>query len=142
MIKVAGLWEVGWNTPIKEAEQWEFPLRDYGVDEYIMSPVSGIGLSNPNVKEVAELGDYLQQQRANGYTIVFSDERAEQTLDSFTHPADNVIYVFGKASLSPMVAYGQPQDLSLKIMTKNNLGLLWPHQAAVLIMADRLRKGL
>lgn len=142
MIKVAGLWEVGWNTPIKEAEQWEFPLRDYGVDEYIMSPISGIGLSNPGVKEVADLGVYIAEQRALGYTIVFSDERATQTLDNFTHPADNVIYVFGKASLSPMVAYGQPQDLSLKIMTKNNLGLLWPHQAAVLIMADRLRKGL
>ena len=41
-VAVAGLWELGWNTPIKEADLWEFMLRDMGVNLWSMAPVSGI----------------------------------------------------------------------------------------------------
>ena len=67
MIKIAGLWELGWNTPIKEVEQWEFPLRDYGVDEFIMSPVSGI--SNNAVKEVPDSLMKMRQLRYQNLII-------------------------------------------------------------------------
>src|SRR3989304_5735220 len=67
-VKVAGLWERGWNTPIKEVELWEFPLRDFAVNEHIMVPVSGI--ENSYVTEVPNLGDWLLTRggrgRANG----------------------------------------------------------------------------
>lgn len=140
MIKVAGVWDFGWNTPIKEMELWEYPLKDYGVDEFIMSPVSGI--SNNYVTEVADFGLYINDHRNNGYTIVFLDEKASTTLENFVHPATNVLYVFGKAAFSPMTAYGQLTDTSLKIVTPNNMGNLWPHQAAVLVLNDRFIKGL
>lgn len=140
MIKVAGVWDFGWNTPIKEMELWEYPLKDYGVDEFIMSPVSGI--SNIYVTEVADLGLYINDHRNNGYTVVFLDEKASTTLENFVHPSDNVLYVFGKAAFSAMTAYGQPADTALKIVTPNNMGNLWPHQAAVLVLNDRFIKGL
>lgn len=139
MIKVAGVWDFGWNTPIKEMELWEYPLKDYNVDQFIMSPISGI--SNNYVIEVADLGSYIAEQRAQGYTIVFLDEKATTTLDNFIHPVDNVLYVFGKAMFSPMTAYGQSGDSTLKIITPNNMGNLWPHQAAVLVLNDRFVKG-
>lgn len=140
MIKVAGVWDFGWNTPIKEIELWEYPLKDYGVDEFIMSPVSGI--SNIYVTEVADLGLYINDHRNNGYTVVFLDEKASTTLENFVHPTDNVLYVFGKAAFSAMTAYGQSTDTALKIVTPNNMGNLWPHQAAVLVLNDRFIKGL
>ena len=137
---MAGMWEVGWNTPIKEAEQWEFPLRDFGIDEFVMSPVSGI--QNAAVKEVANMETFLDEQRAANYTIVFVDESASDNLTDFQHPLDNVVYVFGRASLSPMVAFSKPGDLKVKIPTKRNQGLLWAHQAATLIAYDRFLKDL
>lgn len=42
IVKVAGIWELGWNTPIKEIELWEYPLRDFGVDAFYMTPITGI----------------------------------------------------------------------------------------------------
>jgi hypothetical protein len=105
-----------------------------------MSPVSGI--SNNAVKEVPDMEAFLIDQRSQGYSIVFVDENAPATLSEFDHPVDNVVYVFGKASLSPMIAFSKPEDKSIKIPTKSNLGLLWPHQVAVLILNDRFVKGL
>jgi hypothetical protein len=137
MIKVAGVWELGWNTPIKEIELWEYPLRDFGVDELHMSPVSGI--SSLFVHEHSNLGPWIDQERVNGNTIVFVDENGVTDLDDFEHP-ENAVYVLGKASLSAMVAYGLEQDLSVKIKTKMNAGLLWPHQAITIVLNDRFKK--
>lgn len=139
MIKFAGLWELGWQTPLKEIDLWEYPLRDFGVDELIMSPISGI--RNSFVKEVHDLGEELINLRNNNYTIVFVDEFGKEDLKSFNHPKDNVVYVFGKATLSPMIGYGIEGDQSLKITTIKNEGLLWPHQAACLILYDRMMKS-
>ena len=137
-VAVVGIWETGWNTPIKEVDLWEYPLRDYGVDQYYMAPVSGI--QNNFITEVHDVGELLTQLRTENKTIVFVDENGTETLDTFVHP-EHAVYVFGKASLSPLVAYGRPEDKSLKIMTPMNLATLWPHQAAVLILDDRWKKS-
>jgi hypothetical protein len=137
MIIVAGLWELGWNTPIKEIELWEYPLRDYGVDGFIMSPVSGI--RNDFVTEVPDLAAKLDDLRATGHQIVFVDERGEEELTDFEHP-ENAVYVFGIASLSTMAAYKKDGDRTLVIKTKNKLATLWPHQCAVLVLHDRMNK--
>ena len=137
-VTIVGTWEISWNTPIKEVEQWQYPLMDYGVDKFYMAPVSGI--RNSAVTEVHDMGELLNQLRAENKTIVFVDENGTETLEEFIHP-ENAVYVFGKASLSPLIAYNQPGDISLKIMTPNNLATLWPHQAAVLILDDRWKKN-
>jgi hypothetical protein len=130
MIKFAGTWDFGWNTPIKEIDMWQYPMMDYGFDNLIMAPVSGI--SNSFVTEYSDLELVLTEYRALDYQIIFVDEAGTETLENFEHPADNALYVFGKAGFSPYVAYN----------TKMNQGLLWPHQALTLICADRLHKGV
>jgi hypothetical protein len=140
MIKFAGTWDFGWNTPIKEIDLWQYQLMDYGFDNFIMTPVSGI--SNPFVTEYSDLEVVLAEYRNLQYQIVFVDENGTDTLSDFVHPVDNALYIFGRAGFSPYVSYNQPGDKSLKITTKMNNGLLWPHQALTLICADRLAKGV
>lgn len=137
MVRVAGLWELGWNTPIKEVDLWEFPLRDFEVDKFYMSPVSGIDHSM--VEERHSFEDLLKEARAEGTTLVFVDEMATTPLKDFSHP-ENVLYVFGKSGLNPLKAYGQKEDLSVVIETKINGGILWPHQAAAIVLYDRMMK--
>ena len=42
IVRIAGFWELGWNTPIKEIELWEYPLKDFNVDKFYMTPITGI----------------------------------------------------------------------------------------------------
>lgn len=137
MAVIVGVWELGWNTPIKEVELWEYPLRDYGIEDFYMTPVSGI--RSDYVQEVSDLQSKLQELRASGHQVVFVDERGDEELSAFTHP-ERAAYVFGKASFSPLIAYKQPGDKSVAIKTKHNLATLWPHQAATLVLHDRYRK--
>lgn len=136
MIAVAGLWELGWNTPIKEFDLWIHPLRDFGCEEFFMSPVSGIAA---DVIEVPDLGELIKEQRASK-SIVFVDEAGTTQLPEFEHP-DDALYVFGRTSLSPLTAYGQDDDQSVMIPTQYDKGLLWAHQAATIVLHDRLVKS-
>jgi tRNA(Leu) C34 or U34 (ribose-2'-O)-methylase TrmL len=135
MVAVAGLWELAWNTPIKEIELWIHPLRDFGCDEFYMAPVTGIAA---DVTEVPDLGELIAEQRSNR-PIVFVDEAGQTPLHDFVHP-DDPLYVFGKTSLSPLVAYGREEDQSVFVSTVWNRGLLWADQAAVLVLYDRMLK--
>lgn len=133
---VAGLWELGWNTPIKEFDLWVHPLRDFGCHEFYMAPVSGIAV---DVTEVPNLGDLISAQRRLR-PIVFVDEAGATPLPEFEHP-DDALYVFGRTSLSPLVAYGQDDDSSVVIPTQFDKGLLWAHQAASIVLYDKLVKS-
>lgn len=137
LVKIVGLWELGYNTPLIELDQWQYPLRDFSVDEFYMTPVTGI--RSDYVKEIHDMAEFLDQQRNMGLQIVFVDEKGTTELQQFEHP-QNVVYVFGKASISPMQAYYKEGDQSLLIRTKFNGGLLWPHQCAVTILYDRMNK--
>lgn len=137
-VKIVGLWELGWNTPIKEIDLWEFPLRDFGVDAFYMCPVSGI--EHSMVEERHSLEDLLKEAREDGITVVFVDEKGTTPLKNFRHP-ENVLYVFGKSGLNPLTAYGQKEDLSVVIETKANGGMLWPHQAAAIVLYDKMKKS-
>lgn len=131
MIEVAGMWELGYSAPLTEADLWRFPLRDFNVDRWLMAPVSGI-----NVREVEEFPDVDSMLDSAEGEIVFVDEQGEVELSDFTHPQD-VCYVFGKASYSPMMSR---KAKSVRIATPQGKGLLWPHQAAVIVLRDRLLK--
>lgn len=138
MINIVGCWDLGWNTPIKEVDLWEYPLRDFGVDNFYMSPITGI--LNSSVSEHSDMKLFLDEERERGHTIVFIDEKGENDLVSFNHPI-NATYVFGKASFSPMTSFKKENDLSIRIKTVINSGLLWPHQAASVVLYDRMLKG-
>lgn len=136
-VHIIGTWELGWNTPIKEVDLWQYPLRDLGVDRFYMEPVSGI--RNDEVTEVSDMSATIQEHRDQNFTVVFVDEKGTVELEDFVHP-ENALYVFGKATMSPFVAYKKDGDQSLYISTKLNGGLLWPHQAATLVLYDRMKK--
>ena len=135
MIKVAGVWELGWNTPLFEYDLWAFPLRDFGVDEWYMTPVSGI-----RKKWITELGSLEEAFTLNpDLTPVYLDEAGETDLQEFEHPTDT-LYICGKAGYSPWRAHGATGK-SLKIKTVLDNGLLWPHQCVVLALYDRMVKS-
>ncbi len=139
-VKVAGLWELGWSAPLTEHDLWHYPLRDFGVDEWCMCPVSGIRPVEPVLlKEYNELPEVFAANP--DLTVVHVDESATDYLEDFVHP-ENALYVFGKVTLSSWKAYGQPEHKALKIRTIGSLGTPWPHQIAVLVLYDRMLKQL
>jgi hypothetical protein len=131
MVVVAGVWESGWNTPIKELDLWHYPLKDFGVDELAMTPVSGI-FSN-KVREFHSVEDIIQYY---GIPIVICDEKGETSLEDFDHP-ESALYLFNRTSGGQLPG---KHDYSLRVETKLNKGMLWGHQAASIILYDRFKK--
>lgn len=129
MVKVAGIWELGWSAPIKEYDLWAFPLRDFRVDEWIMTPVSGIK------KDVVEMENIQSVISSNLNLIpVFVDEKGKVELQDFIHPMD-ALYILGNAGQSVIGNY--KDALSVRIQTPEDKGLLWPHQAICIVLRDR-----
>jgi hypothetical protein len=135
-VTVAGIWDLGYNSPIKEIELWEFLLRDFGVTDFKMSPMSGV--TSDFVEEFDRLDEILEVHRAQGDAVVFIDEKSPHLLEGFTHPSD-VLYVFGKVGYSP-IGYKEEGDLAISIETPMNSGTPWPHQIAALVLYDRFAK--
>lgn len=136
MIKVVGCWELGYNTPLVEFDQWAFPLRDFGVDEFIMTPVSGIDRKK-FFKEDVDIPTVVEHNPE--LTPVYFDEQGTTLLQDFVHP-ENALYILGKASYSPWIANGS-NGISVKIPTSFNGGLLWPHQVICMALYDRMMKA-
>ena len=129
MLVVGAIWEFGWNTPIKELDLWQFPMRDFGVDELAMTPVSGI--RSNKVREFHSVEEMIQHY---GLPVVVCDEKGDTTLEEFEHPED-ALYLFNRTSGGHLTG-----DYSLRIETKADKGLLWGHQAASIILYDRFKK--
>lgn len=134
-VKCVGVWEQGWNTPIKEYDLWHYPMREYQVDEFIMTPVSGI--ATQDISETAHIQDVIDANPT--LTIVYVDEKGVQALPDFVHPAD-CLYIFGKAAFSPFTQAGSPEN-SVRVVTPRGGGLMWAHQAACLVLQDRFDKS-
>jgi hypothetical protein len=148
MIVVAGHWELSWNTPIKEAELWNLPLRDFGVMDWYMWPVSGIQHNEErkvrlyercSMHEILEEMSHLPHVYVEPFNRAFPQYVPVSLID-FEHPTD-VMYVFGSAHYNP-VTYNtmREQDFMVAIPTAGNNGVLWPHQCFVTIMYDRMMK--
>ena len=134
MIKVAGAWELGWNTPLFEYDLWAFPLRAYDVDDWYMAPVSGI-----DKRQVTEIADTLNSIELNpDLTPVFIDENGVVPLGSFQHPRD-ALYLLGKAGYSPWRANAK-KGISVRIENPHPGGLMWPHQCIATVLHDRMLK--
>jgi hypothetical protein len=133
-VSVIGAWESGYSYPLIEAEHWRYPLREFGVTDWVMTPVSGIAV--PEVREVPDMLVELQEQ-AVSRRIVFVDEQGVTNMRDYTHP-DAACYVFGRSGFSPMRAYGDVLEHdSIVIPAGAGLGLLWAHQAAIMVLYDR-----
>lgn len=134
MIAVAGLWELGHNVPLQEAYLWEMVVRDFMVDEWHMSPVTGI--DKPRVTEWADADEMLCSLR-DRFDLVFVTEGDHLELGEFNHPQD-ACYVFGKCNWSPFMALAVPgSDWALRIKTPADKALLWPHQCAATVLWHR-----
>lgn len=131
-VGVAGAWELGYSAPLTELDLWQHLLREFRVDHWHMTPVSGI--QAPGLTEHADLQEVID---ACPYQVVFVDEAGEEPLQSFEHPKD-VLYVLGKQSFSPFRAYG---GRSVRIETPMDSGMLWPHQAIAIVLYDRQVKS-
>lgn len=134
MIKVIGVWELGWTAPISEHPLWDFPLRSFAVDEWYMTPVSGIA---KRVTEVGSIDDAISLNP--DLTPIYVDENGEEELRSFQHP-ENALYILGKAGYSPWAANNK-QGRSLQIETVVGGGMMWPHQCIPIVLYDRMVKS-
>lgn len=128
------MWELGWNTPIKEADLWEMVCREFCIDNIYMSPVSGI--KHKFIKEVSSIKDFLDETQIQA---VFLDEKGEIPLHEFKHP-ESCIYVFGKTNES-VLYHKRPGDVSVYIQTIRSSAMLWAHQIAAITFYDRQVKS-
>ena len=145
MVIAAGHWEIGYNTPLTEVYQWQFPIQEWKVDEWLMCPVSGIRVRSPhiNLKEFGNYDDMIESRPE--LTRVFLEPRTKHQnpdtiwLDDFEHP-ENVIYIFGSAHYNPTLKHKREQDAVVSIKTIQDTGCLWPSQCLCLVLDDRRRK--
>jgi len=150
MITIVGHWDIGYHAPITEQFYWSFPLRDFKVDEWWMSPISGIR----NVE-----GHSITLKEANSYQDIFEQidpdiqrvflepiNKAQGVtkddiiwLHDFKHPND-AVYVFGSAHYNP-TALKRDQDVIVTIKTIDDKGVLWGDQCAAIVLYDRMVKS-
>lgn len=131
-MEVAGIWELGWSSPITEIEHWGMAMRSFNVDRISMAPVSGIQCKF--LDEYQNIEELLEAKK--DMTFVFVDENAEVELKDFNHP-ENALYIFGKANYTPFPTHGGGH-LSVRIDCPLK-GMLWPHQAMAVVLYDRLK---
>ena len=146
-VKVAGHWEIGYNTPIIEANYWNLVLRDFEVDQWLMSPVSGIRHNEEALITLSEFKDYDEMLTSCAeLPRVFFEPRTDHFnpdtiwLHEFEHP-ENCVYVFGSAHYNPTLQHKREQDVVVSIKTMDDKGVLWSHQCVLLALYDRMVKS-
>jgi len=68
VVKIAGLWDLSWNTPIKEYDLWIYPIKEFDVDTLYMCPVTGIAKA---VEERETIAEVLEENP--DFTVIFCD---------------------------------------------------------------------
>jgi len=135
-VKTVSYWERFWMTPIKEVDLYQYLLEDFGTDEIIMVPISGI--DNNRVTERPDLDTVFEEN--SELTVVFVSDKGATPLADFEHP-ENVLYVTGLTSQSdPSITHKKEGRVSVVIETPNQEGGMWGHQALGLILYDRMMK--
>jgi hypothetical protein len=147
MVVVAGHWEIGYNTPIIESNYWDFPIKDFGVIDWMMVPVSGIKNhqnQTVNLQEFNTYGEMLDSRPE--LPRVFIEPRTKHQnpdtiwLHDFTHPTD-CIYIMGSAHYNPTLYHKREGDTVVTIKTEHDRGTLWAHQCVTIVLYDRLVKS-
>lgn len=139
-VKIVGHWERSWRSPIEEYEMWIYPIREFGLTDFYMCPITGIQQSG-RCFERHNIDDVFTETDAT-HTRVFVDENATDLLPDFVHPTD-ALYIIGKTSYSPYLThYREGIDKAVKIPSVSNNGGFWGEQAATMILYDRFLKGV
>lgn len=146
---VAGCWDIWEDAEREYRVHWKFMTKHFGVDTLYMTPVTGLAdklknsLDHTETKfiELPSLEDVIKANPE--FTPVIVDENGATELSKFNHP-DKVLYLFGRVSYSPL-EFLKRQELSVRIPSwskhKNaSLGLLHPHQAAAIVLYDKMNK--
>jgi hypothetical protein len=146
-VSVAAHWEQSWNVPLSEATLWAWPLRDFGVSDWRMWPVSGIRCPEQRVelREYESMRELLPALPADREVVFI--EPADQNfpvedrvlLPDFDHP-ENAAYIFGSNHFNPTVAHRTNEPV-VTIPTVENSGVIWSHQCLVTVLYDRLVKA-
>lgn len=147
MVKIAGHWEIGYMTPIQEQYYWSYPLRDFNVTEWLMTPVSGIKNKEHLNIDLIEFHDTNRMlKHCENLKRVFIEPRTEHQnpdtiwLHDYKHPED-CVYVFGSAHFNPTLANVRPGDDVVSIKTYQDNGILWSNQCVALVLYDRMVKS-
>jgi tRNA(Leu) C34 or U34 (ribose-2'-O)-methylase TrmL len=136
MIKVLGIWENHWTVPSIEYRDLSFVCQEYGVDEIIMSPVTGIW-PNGHLKEYQTFEESLE---AIADTVpVFVDEHGTCDLRTFQHPKA-ATYIFGRTGSIPMKMVALEGAISVRIPTIRGTSLMWPDHCLAIVLFDRFVK--
>ena len=136
-VAVASIWELGWDTPLREQDLWRFVAAEFELDSVWMTPVSGIYLRDSSIMtERASMTDILDEL---GIIGVFLTQDADVTLEDFAHP-ESCVYVTG-ANEADASQHMRKGDLSVRIRTPKGGGGLWGHQAAAIALYDRQVKA-
>jgi len=147
MVKVIGHWDIGYHAPITEQYYWNLPLRDFGVDEWWMNPISGIKNAEENRVPLKEGKDYddIFNQIEPDLKRVFIEPRTQHHnpdtiwLHEYEHPKD-CVYIFGSAHYNPTLLHKRDEDDVVSIKTKDDKGVLWADQCLCIVMYDRIMK--
>ena len=132
MIRVISFWS-GWNDSAHEAELWTYLCRAFDIDDLVMVPETG--LEHSGLREMKTIAAAVDEARADGFDIVVLSEDGETLLPDFVHPG-KVAYVCGPSGQSMPSLTGEV--VRVRIPTPNQKGLLWGHQAAAIVLYDRL----
>lgn len=146
MIIVAGQWEIGWMTPIIEANFWNLVLRDFEVKKWFMCPVTGIKHNEVQTIDLTEFDNYDKMlTNCSDLKRVFIEPRTRHQnpetiwLHEYIHP-ENCVYVFGSAHFNPTMAHKRENDVVVSIKTMQDKGVLWSNQCVLLVLYDRMTK--
>jgi len=145
-VHVVGHWDIGYHAPITEQYFWSFPLRTFAVDEWHMTPHSGIINRERDIPltEWHQMGDYFDAHPE--LTRVFFEARTKHQnpnttwLHEFQHP-DDCVYVFGCAHFNPSLRWRREQDVVVSIKTPADKALMWGEQAMCIALYDRQVKS-
>jgi len=145
MIHVVGHWEIGYMTPIIEAQFWGNTLREFEVDAWWMSPVSGIRnvATRVDFKERHNYNEILKELDSSLPRVFIEPRTKHQNpetvwLHDFEHPED-CVYIFGSAHYNP-TNHKREQDNIVSIKTIKDLGALWSNQCLTMVLYDRMIK--
>ena len=146
MIKIAGHWEIDYMVPLVESYFWSWPIRDFGLAEWLMCPVSGI--KNPEKRvNLTEFPDYKTMlSSCADLQRVFLEPRTNHQnpdtiwLHDFEHPKD-CVYVFGSNHYNPTLSNKREQDVVVSIKTVQDKGVIWANQCMLLVLYDRMIKS-
>lgn len=145
MIKILGHWEIGYHAPITEQYYWSLPIRDHGIVDWNMVPISGIKCSEQQVK-LTEWKSYEEFFNEHPDLIrVFIEPRTKHQnpdtiwLHEFEHP-ESCVYIFGSAHYNPTLKFKRDVDKVVSIKTFQDKGVLWADQCMCIVLYERTKQ--